>query len=252
MAKESPPIEAEKLGELQAEHPANRRRWITPILIAISSGVMVATARLVLSGQEQRFVTLLGAGLLGLGVLIVALLFTQRSMKVSVFEKGLVAYRGRQYVVVRWNSIAALWEEVSRMRPLPFVNHAYTIELRNGQKLQFTDDLYDVQTLAAVLRERTFPGLLEQASKDYEKGRKLDFGPLSLSKAGITFGDEVTAWGEIDRLSLDETSLVVTRKQEETVWLSAPASRIANPHVLAALAEKLTAQFGLSSADQSS
>jgi len=246
VAKDSPPIEAEKLGEVEGEYPASRRRWVAPILIVVSSGVMVAMARLVLTGEEQKFITFIGLGVLGLGLLVVLLLFAQRSMKVTVFEKGLVAYRGRQYVVVRWNSIAALWAEVSRMRPLPFVNHAYTIELRNDQKLQFTDDLRHVTELGALLQERTLSALLEQASKDYEKGRKLDFGPFSLDKAGIASGGEVTAWGEIERLTLDEAALLVKRNHEETIWLSVPASRIANPHVLAALAEKLIAEFSLS------
>ena len=92
MATNSPPIEAEKLGALEQEFATSRRRWVAPVLIVATSGLMVTTARLVLTGREQRFITWLGVGLLGLGILIIMLLFAQLGMKVTVFEKGLVAY----------------------------------------------------------------------------------------------------------------------------------------------------------------
>ncbi len=238
MAKNPPPIEVEKLGEQEREFAASRRRIVIPFLIAVSSGLMLGMARLVLSGREQRFITWLGVGLLGLGFLVILLVFAQRDMKVTIFEKGLVAYRGKQYVVVRWNSIAKLWDEVSRVQAVPFVgaaNHAYTIELRNDQKLHFTNDLQDVTELGAILRERTLLTLLEQAMKDYEKGRLMDFGPFSMSKTSIRSGGEDTSWNEIESIALDEDALTVRRKGEEGFWLNAPAAKIPNPHVLSAL-----------------
>ena len=121
---------------------------------------------------------------------------------------------------------------------MPAASHAYTIELRNDQKLYFTDDLQNVTKLGAVLRERTLPNLLEQAVKDYEKGRLMDFGPFSLSKTGIRSGGEDTSWNDIESIALDEDALTVKRKGEEGFWLNAPASKIPNPHVLSALLEQ--------------
>lgn len=213
----------QKLGELQQVYGSSMRRFLAPVAILLLSGLMTFFVRQFVEGREQRMLLVISIALMGLGSYVIVLMISQRNMGVKVYEKGLLAERPRQQVIVRWNSVARLWQDVT--------THTYTVELRNGKKLQFTNDLRNVDDLGTVIGRKTSEMLLEKLINDYDKQRKIDFELFSVSTRGFATREGILNWENVSETIIDRRFFTIREAGQDGSWLVLAIAEIPNFHV---------------------
>ena len=153
-----------------------------------------------------------------------------------VYERGF-AYNDRKGLQI-WH-----WEDVVSMRSAitrHYTNgiytgttHIYTLFNRQNQRLVLSDSLGKVEELAKMIDESIFPLLYKLAADQYNAGQTIVFGPVAISKTGITIGRKTYPWSDVKEVSIHRGVLKVSRK--EGGWFSgasAAASSIPNLGVL--------------------
>ncbi len=120
-------------------------------------------------------------------------LLRDRNLRVLVFPDGLAALRGNRGEVFRCDEIAAVWDqtvEVYRGDFLVATHHACTVQRKDGARLTCPQHLADGQVLGAAVLRETGARLLPLALQALEAGATVPFGPLNLSRAGLTSGTD--------------------------------------------------------------
>jgi transposase len=80
--------------------------------------------------------------------------------------------------------------------------------------------------------------MLPRAHEAYQAGASVDFGPFSVSRAGITKGKATLPWEQVEQVELRQGVLHIRKKGERRDWAFAMASKIPNLPVLMALANQ--------------
>jgi len=154
----------------------------------------------------------------------------------AVYEGG-IAIRDRNGIQSwRWEEIVSLTAAVTRRHFIGIVTgttHVYRLFNRQNQRFVFRDIYSNVEELAKAIQDVVFPGLYEQSARQYNSGRKLNFGPVAISKSGIQFGKRTIPWSEVQQVSIQRGILKVAKRGGG--WFgrsSASASAIPNLNVL--------------------
>ena len=164
------------------------------------------------------------------------------SKGVAVYEHGL-AYRDRAGLQTwRWDEILTMTSAVTRHYTNGIytgTTHVYTLLDRQNHRLILADAICRVEDLAKVIDMNTFPRLYPLAVDQYNAGELLLFGPVTISKQGMTIGKKTYPWGEVKQVSIHHGTLRVTRKEGgRSSGGRAAASAIPNIHVLLAIIQQ--------------
>jgi len=162
--------------------------------------------------------------------------YTNWSKGVVVYERGLALHDRKGLRLWRWEQILSMTAAITH----PFMGgtatgrlHAYHLVNRQNQRLVFNDLTYQVEELAKLVQTAIFPNLFDEAARQYNAGKELFFGPVSIDKGGIQIGDKTYAWGEVQAVSIQRGVLKVSKKEAPRFsGASAPASGIPNLNVL--------------------
>jgi hypothetical protein len=162
----------------------------------------------------------------GLGILcIVAMLAAGRArgLSIRVHRNGLMILRGRRGTWVPWNRILSVQTSSIRYGPpgFPRRREAGLVLRYEGSKsanpgpkprvrsIRLTYALEGIEDLAAAVKERVYPLLLEASSESFNRGNPLVFGKVHLTKAGIQAGNRILSWKGLGEISLTRGELVV-------------------------------------------
>ena len=255
-----PPVfnTASGLGGLLGYYPVRKaNRWgnLVVCLILLAGAVLVFLYGIYSSflayqlhgpaviGDKITAPVLIAVLLSGLGLLAGWGAYVNWRKGVVVYERGF-AYRDRTGLQTwRWDDILTMTSAITRHYHNGIytgTTHIYTLLNRQNQKLKLVDSIGKVEDLAKTIDTNIFPLLYPRAVDQYNAGEMLAFGPLAISKQGITIGEKTYPWGAVKEVSIHHGILKVTKK--EGGWFTgarASASVIPNLRVLLAIIQQV-------------
>jgi len=169
--------------------------------------------------------------------------YTNWKKGVAVYESGF-AYKDRKGLQTwRWEDILSMTSAITRHYHNGIytgTTHVYTLLNRQHQKLVLADSFTRVEEIAAAVETNIFPLLYPRAADQYNAGQMLGFGPVAISKQGLTIGKKTYPWTDVKQVSIHQGRLKVSRK--DGGWFSgasAAVSVIPNLHVLLAIIQQV-------------
>jgi hypothetical protein len=165
------------------------------------------------------------------------------SMKVDLHEGGIVhSHRGTRRVIP-WSEIAGVLQaitEIYQNGAYVGTNYQYTLRLVDGTRIVYTNyRVQKVSELADEIIERTAALLLPQARQDYQDGKEVNFGPLSVSQKGLHSGNNLLQWREVKAVRIKDGYVSVSKRGKWLNWKNASASSIPNLSVFLALVDEI-------------
>jgi hypothetical protein len=168
---------------------------------------------------------------------------------VGVYEQGLAVRDRKSVQLRRWQDIISMTAAVRRnyMNGIyTGTTHVYSLFDSQNKRLVLNDSYVKVEELAKIIQDSIFPILYERASKQYNSGQTLVFGPVSISNAGLQIGKKKYAWTEIQQVSIHQGILRISK--EGGSWFSGArvsSSTIPNLNVLLNLIQQVVGLKGI-------
>jgi hypothetical protein len=170
---------ATTLGPVTRVYVTHLRFWALVAGVSIAVGVGLVAAGLRSNNPviwSPGFVFALA------GVVMTPWLVRSWGMVAVIYERGFALKKRTR----RWT---AKWDELTRLR----------LDVRRKPSASYaTVQIFG--TLGAVLDRRTFLSRLASAQADLERGQR-DFGPIKLSRAGVTHKSHTIPWPELAGVS---------------------------------------------------
>lgn len=190
--------------------------------------------------QSLGFVlAILFMGLLAIVAKVLTTLFRpRRSWRVYIFTDGFIFMREGQSDIVRWEEVQAIWHQIERHRYGEYGGytiHIYTVICADGRRTVFDDKIKKVEKLGNLLNEQIANALWPRVFADYQAGRVIPFGLLSVSQQGISNGKELLPWSAIKEIKFDREDVKVHQKGRLFNWGKVSIEEIPNLFLLKAL-----------------
>jgi hypothetical protein len=192
--------------------------------------------------------TPLGLGVIGLTVWLFRRQLQEWKQRVLLSTNGFAIIRGNRKTVYVWDDILTQYQKITDH----YVNdvhtgttHVYTMECADGGKLVFKDSLKNVKRLGEAIADEIMRRELPRALEDYDAGRVVNFGKLSVSKKGLTYGDSFLPWKEVQGVQIADGYISVSKKGKWLNWCSIGAPSVPNLFVFLALVDEIVGVKGL-------
>jgi len=184
-------------------------------------------------------------------IALLALAIRNADFRLSLYERGLVACRGKQFEQILWNDVNAVIEGMS----ITTYNHGTARQIKHKLKLRLTggremqldlSSVADSEGASALIAGRTLPRLMQQAKAKFAAIQPVDFGFLKvradgLERPGGGTGVDFLGWRDIAEHSLDNGYLTIKSLKGWSDWVSKPVDQIENLQLLIALLDHYTA-----------
>jgi hypothetical protein len=161
----------------------------------------------------------------------------------TAYERGF-AYNDRKGLQVwRWEDVVSMTSAITRHYTNGIytgTTHVYTLLNRQGQRLVLSDFISKVEDLAQYIDQSIFPLLYGSVASQYNAGGTVVFGPVSISKAGVSISKRTYPWTDVKEVSIHQGVLKVSKK--DGGWFSgasAAASAIPNLRVLLTIIQQV-------------
>lgn len=265
------PVEASDLGTPTAEYiPRHGTAYLVLSLITgILFSVLVAAVGTFLvigafqwrSGASRFGYIAFGLTVILAAVWLLARVIRRRTLgkRVLVFSEGLAYTQAGKTVTMRWDDIAAVWQNVVAhyfRQPWQIrhhysgTTHTYTVQLNDGRKYVFNDALSNVEELGSTIQQESLHRILPRLREAVEGGQAIPFGALTISKSGIARGYNVLPWAGVKNVEIFEGFLNVYSTKEPSVadliftkgkgtWASIPVAKTPNVFLFKALADEI-------------
>lgn len=190
-----------------------------------------------------------GGAVLVAGLLLCATALRRSAVRVQIDPDGVTVLQGDQRQAFRWDEVAELYEtELGSTTDLwDFLTgwargkqHMLTLVDKPGRTLELRNVVEDFPALAALVKRETLTRLLPAAQAACSAGEPLRFGPLTIDRQEVRFGDARLPWAEVESFT-DTTwdgAVKVRKRGKFFTWASPPLSDVPNAHVLIAVAQE--------------
>ncbi len=247
---DTPKQNGEKLGDLEAEYQAGSGMHLFALVCAIllATGASVVSVFLAMHWHDRGAIILATiTALVALGLIAaIVILFRRLSWRLAIHANGFATYSGpaetdKLVDAVLWEDIRSYLRFRFRMNGI-LVRDEVHLELQSGRKVKLEAAYRDFASLAASIREQSYPYRLAEAARLLQNGQPMPFGAINLRKEGLQKGREVMPWSELTGVGIQETStgqqLVVDRVGKRTTSFSFGQLAVPNTDVLLSLSEK--------------
>jgi hypothetical protein len=165
--------------------------WLCVLVCFGISAIALSMFRLPPSPKRKPATLYAVAGLFGLGGAVAGYVGLRlKGQKYLVFKDHLVAYTGTQCIILRWDQIREIYRIVHPAWQ-QFRIHSYK------GSLLLTGDTKEHIMLGELVSRRVAERLLPDAWRQIEAGRKVSFGPIRISRAGLDCHDDPIPWHQI-------------------------------------------------------
>ncbi len=254
-ALEELPAAARRLGPLQAVYRANKAHYLGNMIVyglLALAGLAIIVVGIVVAARTRAGVfaalfCLLMMGALGAVVIALAvhlfrrLLDTLRQL-VLVFPEGMAHVCRGTAAVYRWDEARSLWQHITNHYyngAYTGTTHVYTLATADGRRVVFKDFLKNVEQLGNTIANEITRRRLPEAIDDFNAGRLVKFGKLAVSQAGLTYGQSLLPWEEVDAVRIAEGWVSVGKKGKWFNWCKIPAAGVPNLFVFLALVDEI-------------
>ena len=180
-----------------------------------------------------------------LGVWALWAMLSNVKMSAVLYSDGLAYHDRKGLQSWRYDEVATMSSAVTKHYTNGIytgTTHIYTLVKKDGNRLVLNDSLEQIEDLANKIQDRIFPILYPLYAQEYNSGKTLTFGPVTMSKqAGITIGKKNYPWDEVKQVSIQRGFIQVAKK--DGGWFSGAnvsASSVPNLPVLLSLLDQIT------------
>jgi len=170
------------------------------IFIAIGIAAAIGQTNL---GVMAAIVVPIGLALLVGGIIGIVVLMQPHDRRVIICTKGIVRVEDQRFIVFLWDDVVELYQVIADVYEYGLIHTAREYGFRlyrcDGEVLEIHEGVNarDVAPLSDALQAKLAERLLPEVKKQYKAGAEIVFGPLNISKAGVSNGDETipgTRW----------------------------------------------------------
>lgn len=207
---------------------------------AISSVFTVVAGLLLVMDSQTDSQLYTGIVFLGVGCYVMYQTIQTLGLQLLLYEQGLICVRFNRIQVVRYEDIVAIWQHIIRNHTyfIPTrTDHNYTIQTRDSKILKFDDKLKKVGQVGNYLQNEVFRYQMPLALKTYHQGGEVDFGPLTVSKNGLTSMKGTLQWSEIKNIKVENGAVLVKRNGSWLNWMKIEVRQIPNFYIFLAMVE---------------
>ncbi|HZO74878.1 MAG TPA: DUF6585 family protein [Ktedonobacteraceae bacterium] len=228
-----------QLGTPQAEYKVGFKKVrtiIAVIICVVLGGVFGAAA---VSSSETQFVfSILSVAFTAIALYYIFTPVIYRSWHVYVCSDGFISTRGDKVEPFRWDQIEAMWRSVTKHYTNGIytgTTHVYTVRSSDGRQVVFNDRFSNVEQLGDTISRQVTNRLLPQVIQAYQAGNTITFGPLSISKQGVSNGKELLPWSQIKEMGVNRGVVTVKKEGKWLSWSAVMAAKVPNIFVFMAL-----------------
>jgi hypothetical protein len=163
-------------------------------------------------------------------------------LKVITFEKGLVRIKRGQILVVPWNDIHFVREEVVDRfidGTQQGTSYVYEIELHDGTRVTLNNSLGDIKHLGEIVMHESSQAIYPRVMECYDQGKIVYFGSLGVSQEGLHYGRSVLHWEDIEGVQIKRGLIEVRKRGKWFNWCTIPISSVPNLYVFLALVNEI-------------
>ena len=233
---------AYQLGNPRGEYKPAITTWLNVILGgAIAAGALFGIVSVLGEGKSASPLVVLSILLLiGIGVAYFG--FSRSRVRVQVFDQGLMYTRGSTTQAWRWEEIAFVWQQITRVhvQGIPAgTRYVYTIQHRDGQKIVLNNGISKIKALGEMVQSETFTRLMPLAIAAYNNGEALQFGKLTISQQGIGNSKEIVPWAQVKGVEVNQGYVAVKREGKWLRWANIPVAGVPNFFIFMALVDQI-------------
>lgn len=153
---------------------------------------------------------------------------------VEIYERGLLVKRGDESDTFTYDDIKNVWYRGRKTPGGAQTGSRFTIELNDGRKVGVEPATFKngAELASALYRELTVC-LAARARLDLLAGKRLSFGTIQVSTAGLSNGQEEIPWSEVNEPRINAGTVTLYRRGGRRAW--ARVSTATTPNVLALL-----------------
>ena len=242
LEQNDPDAARQHLGPLVGEHKAG----LEPKVRVIACGVLVSL--LPAGAAWAAFANIRGMGWVALALALLALLAAaglvvlvrRLKWRALLHRDGVILERSGPPEVLPWSDVKYCTERN--------VNGHYSVRLRlMDERLVFLDaNLRDHHALGTAVREGVTRAVLARAAGQLEHGEEVPFGPLKVSRDGLSNGKEQLGWDEVSELGVvlnfsgSGYKVEVRKEGAKLAWFSRPYIDFPNAEAFLELASRFT------------
>lgn len=158
------------------------------------------------------------------------------NLRIYLFFHGLIRTRGDKVDLVRWEQITSIVEKSQRSNfSFSRKTQGFVIKSNTGVTLKFDSTLRHMNHLGENIRRGILLHRLPSVIEAYNRGSMLPFGPLMVSKQGLSNNRELLMWDEIRDVEFRPTReggvVVITDVVEPSPWMVLSPSQLPNTQV---------------------
>lgn len=172
------------------------------------------------------------------------LIFKEIIRETFFYEQGLVDVLGKRIIVVRYENIATVWQKVVKTKVSVYfiplgtaTNYFYSIQTDEGVKLNFSE-----KEAGELIQDEVYRYKMPQAVANYNAGNNVDFGPLAVSKQGISSRKETLPWSEIKDIRINDGVVYIDKQGGWFSWAVVGVEEIGNFYIFLSLLDRI---FGI-------
>jgi Family of unknown function (DUF6585) len=136
---------------------------------------------------------------------------------------------GEPPTIIAWNDVQQLTAKITQTNMYGFIRVSreckYTIDIGPKGSVVIQTPMGGVEKLYQAIRENAMPRIVASLHSQFQEGRTLDFGPVSVSKAdGIHTKNRTIPWSSIRSIQMENGAFKVTPKSGGmfgSVWILA-------------------------------
>jgi hypothetical protein len=237
------PEEVYQLGEPLEAYPRSGWRLAASLLLWGLGAMLGAAMTVGFAGELLGFFQMGGEdwiNYLGLivgpamfigGLYMLIRVLVRSNQCVLLFRDGFARIQDKKAEVCRWDEVEELKRDVTITYHEAFIKtteYVYKIRGADGRQIVINsayDRLKDLAKLGESLARESCRALRERIMPEWQAGRPVQLGGVTVSRTGLTRGKETLAWDEIKSLQLTGDKVVIG---VEGRWINWPDATLCN------------------------
>ncbi|MDF1500485.1 MAG: hypothetical protein P1P76_08450 [Anaerolineales bacterium] len=156
----------------------------------------------------------IGIALLATSLAIYAGWFLIRNHQRAVYssEEGLWFVNGRNQRLIPWTDLASIQISAAAYtwsRSDNDTQMRISINTLGGETVRIPSSLTKLDELHQIIKQRIYPMTMNRYREMMNKGQPLDFGPIKLTRSGVTYRKRVEPWQNFREVSLERGRLKI-------------------------------------------
>jgi len=163
------------------------------------------------------------------GIALAWYAISNRGKCAVVYDKGLACQDRSGLQTIRWEEIGEFYLSITRnfSYGIPVgTTYLFTVKKLGGGKLVFDNRFENVAHLGGLIGKSILSIQYQLAADIYNSGQTASFGPVAVSRAGLTVSKKTYPWNEIEQVSVQQGVFKVSKKGGG--WFSGASTPVAS------------------------